>query len=171
MRGGGQRRRWRLDVVLERWLSEGMSCLRGPVSGFRSDDGTAQELLSRADVMSLLHGGVLRGDVEVTHAALQWRAFIDRAAAGQREACIGDADACGGDPDRGLRALREQRLVLQRPGERMAPMARDLGPVKRARRPQTAATRRAGRRKPRTSGAPSSPASGLPSSVMMQKPR
>ena len=67
---------------------------------------------------------------------LQRRAFIDRAAAGQREACIGDADACGGDPDRGLRALREQRLVLQRPGERMAPMARDLGAVKRSRRPQ-----------------------------------
>jgi hypothetical protein len=36
---------------------------------------------ARGDVVSLLHGGVLRRSVEVAHMSLQRRAFIDRAAA------------------------------------------------------------------------------------------
>ena len=123
-------------VVLHRGLGERMSCRRRPFPVFRTDCGTAQKQLSRADVVSLVRDGVLRRGVKVTHAPLQRRGLVDRAAAGQREARIGDADAGGGEPYRGLRALREQRLVLQRSGERMAPMARDLDPEKRPRRPQ-----------------------------------
>ena len=94
--------------------------------GFRSDGGFAQQQLARADVVSLLRRGVLRGGVEVAQPPLQRRGLVERAAAAEREARIGDANAGGGDPYRGLRALREERLVLQRSGERMAPMARRL---------------------------------------------
>jgi hypothetical protein len=87
-------------------------------------------------VVPLVYSGMLRRSVEVTHASSQRRAFIDRTAACQREARIGDSNADGGDPYSGLRALREERLVPQRSGERVAPMACGLDLVKCSRRPQ-----------------------------------
>jgi hypothetical protein len=86
--------------------------------------------------MPLLYGRVLSRSVQVAQTALQRRAFIDRAAAGQREARIGDPDAGGSDPYPGLRALGEKRLVPQGSGERVTPMACDLDLMKRPRRSQ-----------------------------------
>src|SRR4051794_9690535 len=72
----------------------------------------AQKQLASAYVVSLLRRGVLRCGVKVAQPPLQRRALVERAAAAQREACRGDANAGGGEPCRGLRALREERLVL-----------------------------------------------------------
>jgi hypothetical protein len=87
-------------------------------------------------VVSLVHGGMLRSGMKVTHASLQRRAFVDRTAACQREARIGDTNAGSGDPYSGLRALREERLVLQCSSERVAPVACGLDMVKCSRRAQ-----------------------------------
>src|SRR2546423_908930 len=102
----------------------------------RTAHGTAEEQLARAHVMPLLRGAVLRRHVEVAHAPLQCRALIARAAACQPEASVGDANAGGGEPYRHLRGLREERLVLQRSGERVPPMACRLDVMKRSCRPQ-----------------------------------
>jgi hypothetical protein len=68
-----------------------------------------------------------RRRLQIAHPPLQWRIVIQRAAAAQGEAGIRDPYASGGDPDRTLHALGEQRFVSQRARQRMAPMARRLG--------------------------------------------
>jgi hypothetical protein len=70
---------------------------------------------------------VLGCDVEVTHAPLQRRGLIKRNAAGQGKAGIGDTDTRGGDPNRGLYTLGEESVILQGSGQRVAPMAGNLG--------------------------------------------
>ena len=91
---------------------------------------------SCSDVVPLLHDGVLCRGVEIAQASLQWRAFIDGAAAGDSEARGGDADTGGSDPYPSLRALGQQRLVSQRSGERMTPKAGGLDLMKGLRRLQ-----------------------------------
>jgi hypothetical protein len=66
-------------------------------------------------------------DVEVAHAPLQRRGLIKRNAAGQSEAGIGDTDTRGGDPYRGLYTLGEESVIFQGSGQRVAPMAGNLG--------------------------------------------
>ena len=70
---------------------------------------------ARGYVVPLLHGGMLGSNVEVAHTALQRRAFIDCAGSRQREARIGDTNAGSRNPYSCLRALREMRLVIERP--------------------------------------------------------
>lgn len=95
----------------------------------------AQEQLACLYVLMLVHGSVLRRGAKIAQPPLQRRGFIDRAAAAEREARIGDANAGGGDPYRGLRTLRQERLVLQRSGKRVAPMTCGLDLQKRPRGP------------------------------------
>src|SRR5258707_15282221 len=94
-----------------------------------------QEQLAHVLILSLLHGGVLRRNVKGAQPSLQRRGLVERAAAAQREARIDGANAGGGDPYRGLRGLQEKRLVIQRPGERVVPMARGPDREKRPRPP------------------------------------
>ena len=95
-----------------------------------------QSSLACGYIVPLVNNGVLRSHVEVAHASLQRRAFIDRTASRECEACVDDANAGGGDPYSALCALREERLVPQGSGERVAPMAGHLDLVKGARCPQ-----------------------------------
>src|SRR3979409_132660 len=67
--------------------------------------------------MSLLHTHVLRSDMKVTHSLLQWRALIKRAAAACSKTCIDDTNAGRGDPNRCLRALCQERVIVQRSGK------------------------------------------------------
>ena len=77
--------------------------------------------------MSLLHVVVLRNDVEVGQSPLQRRGLIKHTAAGQGKAGIGDTDTRGGDPNRSLYTLGEESVILQDSGQRVAPMAGNLG--------------------------------------------
>src|SRR5258707_9240509 len=72
--------------------------------------------------MSLLHTHVLGRDVKVAHSLLQWRALIKRTAAAGSKTCIDDTNAGRGDPNRCLRALCQERLIVQRSGKCMMPM-------------------------------------------------
>src|SRR5262245_20937693 len=94
-----------------------------------------QEQLARAGVVSLLREGVLCGGVKVTQPPLQRGGLVECAAAPEREAGIGNTSAGCSDPCRGLRALREERVILQRSRERVAPMTLGLDPEQRLRRP------------------------------------
>src|SRR4030081_2111625 len=72
--------------------------------------------------MSLLHTHMLRRDVKVAHSPLQRRALIKRTAAAGSKACIDDTNAGRGDPNRCLRALCQERLIVQRSGECVVPV-------------------------------------------------
>jgi hypothetical protein len=91
-----------------------------------NDVGTAKKQLTHAYVVPLMCHGMLRRDVKVAHATLQWRAIVNRTSAAKRETSVRDTDAGSANPDRGLRAMRKLRLVLQRSGKSVAPMACDL---------------------------------------------
>jgi len=80
--------------------------------------------------MSLLHTHVLGRDVKVAHSPLQRRALIKRSAAAGSKACIDDTNAGRGDPNRCLRALCQERLIIQRPGKRVTPVSAGLGLAK-----------------------------------------
>src|SRR3981081_1175039 len=89
--------------------------------------GTVQEQLARIYVMSLLHTHVLGRDVKVAHSLLQWRALIKRTAAACSKTCIDDTNAGRGDPNRCLRALCQESIIIQRSGKRVAPVSAGLG--------------------------------------------
>src|SRR3979409_1758100 len=72
--------------------------------------------------MSLLHTHMLRSDMKVTHSLLQRRALIKRAAAACSKTCIDDTNAGRGDPNRCLRALCQERIIIQRSGECVVPV-------------------------------------------------
>ena len=91
--------------------------------GVRTGRWIAEQQLAGASVVSLMHGGVLGHDVNVAHPPLQRRGFVQRISTAKPEAFIHDAHAGCRDPGCGLRSLREQGLVFQRPGECVAPMA------------------------------------------------
>jgi hypothetical protein len=71
----------------------------------------------------LVYGRVQVGGVQIAHSALQRGAVVNRAAAGESEARIGDAHTGRGDPYRSLRPLGNQGLFSQGARERVAPMA------------------------------------------------
>src|SRR3979411_963486 len=80
--------------------------------------------------MSLLHTHVLGRDVKVAHSPLQRRALIKRAAAAGSKTCIDDTNAGRGDPNRCLRALCQESVIIQRSGKRVAPVSAGLGLAK-----------------------------------------
>jgi hypothetical protein len=82
--------------------------------------------VASGNIASLMHSGVLRGNVEITQAPLQRRAIIDGIAASECEAGVDYANTSGGDPYCGLRTLDEKRVGLQHSRERVAPMAANL---------------------------------------------
>src|SRR3979490_3468802 len=80
--------------------------------------------------MSLLHTHMLRSDRKVTHSLLQWRALIKRPAAASSKTCIDDTNAGRGDPNRCLRALCQESVIIQHSGKRVAPVSAGLGLAK-----------------------------------------
>src|SRR5882724_793956 len=98
-----------------------------PRGSQRRCKGIVQQQLAGADIVPLLHGGVLCRGLQVAQPPLQWRGIINCAAAAEREARIGHAHAGSRNPDRGLRPLCEERLIRQRSRKRVAPMACRLG--------------------------------------------
>ena len=80
--------------------------------------------------MSLLHTHVLGRDVKVAHSLLQWRALIKRTAAACSKTCIDDTNAGRGDPNRCLRTLCQESIIIQRSGKRVAPVSAGLGLAK-----------------------------------------
>src|SRR3979490_2875796 len=80
--------------------------------------------------MSLLHTHMLRSDRKVTHSLLQWRALIKRTAAACSKTCIDDTNAGRTDPNRCLRTLCEENIIIQRSGKRVAPVSAGLGLAK-----------------------------------------
>ena len=103
--------------------------------GCRAGSGTIQHKLAGVDVVTLVHRRVLRRDVQVAQSALQRRGIVNHASAAESEAGIGDANAGGREPDRGLRALHEERIVIERAIKRVLPMALRLDLEKRPCRP------------------------------------
>jgi hypothetical protein len=99
-----------------------------------------QSSFARGHVVSLLYGRVLRSSVEVSHTPLQRRALINRTAACERKARIGDAvEAPHGHPPFG----RILALVANRDCSVLTPRAAG-----------TSADRPALHRRARTSGLP-----------------
>jgi hypothetical protein len=101
--------------------------LPGVSDDTRFGGGTVQEQLARIYVMSLLHTHVLGRDVKVAHSLLQWRALIKRTAAACSKTCIDDTNTGRGDPNRCLRALCQESIIIQRSGKRVAPVSVGLG--------------------------------------------
>src|SRR6476659_9575689 len=79
---------------------------------------------------------VLRRGVNIAQSPLQRRGLVECATTAEREARIGYTNAGGRDPCRGLLALYDERLVLQRSGKGMAPMTCCLDLEQRPRRSQ-----------------------------------
>jgi hypothetical protein len=92
-------------------------------AGFWGVRGFADQQRAGAEIVSLLHRGVLGGGTEIAHPALQRRTIIYRRATAKREARVANTIAGRGDPYRGLRGLGQKRLGLQRSRQRMPPMA------------------------------------------------
>ena len=63
-------------------------------------------------VLPLMHGGVLRSNVEITQTPLKRRAIIHGVTASQRETRVDDTNTGGCNPYSGLRTLDEKRVVL-----------------------------------------------------------
>jgi hypothetical protein len=79
--------------------------------------GLGRQQLARIYIMSLLHTHMSRRDVKVTHSPLQRRALIKRTAAACSKTCIDGTNARRGDPNRCLRALCQERVIVQRSGK------------------------------------------------------
>ena len=80
--------------------------------------------------MPLLHTHVLGRDMKVAQSLLQRRALIKRTAAGCSKTCIDDTNAGRRDPNRCLRALCQESVIIQRSGKRVAPVSAGLGLAK-----------------------------------------
>jgi len=74
--------------------------------------GLSENSLACGSVLPLMHGGVLRSNVEITQTPLKRRAIIHGNAASQRETGVDYANTSGGNPYPGLRTLDEERVVL-----------------------------------------------------------
>src|SRR5580704_686667 len=86
--------------------------------------------------MSLLKPGVLCRNVEIAQPPLQWGALVHCAASSQGKTRISDANACRGSPYHGLGGLGQPGRALQRPRDRVVPVACALSPQESLRRPQ-----------------------------------
>src|SRR5262245_46829802 len=111
--GSSANARQTLDAALGLVDDDSLDGARRPpaAASVRVIDRIAKKQLARGGVVSLLRDGVLGSGVNVAHPPLQRRALVERAATTEREARIGDMSADRCEPCRGLRALREERLV------------------------------------------------------------